>query len=160
MLTFFRSKFFTTEKLMSVINSVTRSPSIEKLIEMEVERRLKERQSEAQKAIEELRPLCEELPQSVIDPISLEVFDKPMVTRCGHTFERDSLISIVNSNPVINGVINGNINCPICKTESGAQYIYYDQAFKETIDQFKKIEEVFNKYVNKKHIHRIRGDSF
>lgn len=147
MLTFFRSKFFTTEKLMSVINSVTRSPSIENLIEMEVERRLKERQSEAQKAIEELRPLCEELPQSVIDPISLEVFDKPMVTRCAHTFERESLIAMYHADPRINQFGEQIINCPICKKPSCLQKIYYDLAFKENIDHLKKIKEVFNKHV-------------
>ena len=132
---------------MSVISGIARSPSIEKLIEMELERRLKERQSSAEKAIEELRPLCEELPQSVIDPISLEVFDKPMVTRCAHTFERESLIALYRSSPKINEIGDQIIHCPICKTESRLQYIYYDLAFKENIDHLKKIKEVFNKHV-------------
>jgi len=141
---------------MSAISSITRSPSIEALIEGEVEKRLKERQSAAEKALEELRPLCEKLPHSVIDPIDFHPFDKPMVMRCGHTFERESLMSIIRSNLAL----NGDIICPLCRAPTGGQYIYYDQSFKETVDHLKKIEEVFNKYVNDKHIYRFRGDSF
>lgn len=104
--------------------------------------------SAAEKALEELRPLCEELPQSVIDPISLEVFDKPMVTRCGHTFERESIVKLWNANPVINIYDQKIIDCPICKGKNALIYIFYDQAFRETIAHVKKIKEVFIKTMN------------
>jgi len=106
--------------------------------------------SSAEKALEELRPLCEELPQSVIDPISLEVFDKPMVTRCGHTFEKENIIKLWNANPLINIYDQKVIDCPICKGKNALIYIFYDQAFRETIAHVKKINEFFIKNMNSK----------
>ena len=99
--------------------------------------------SAAEKALEELRPLCEELPQSVIDPISLEVFDKPMVTRCGHTFERDSLIKMYDANPKINLMGREIIHCPTCRAELWLQGICHDKSFKETIDHLKLINKIW-----------------
>lgn len=106
--------------------------------------------SAAEKAIEELRPLCEELPQSVIDPISLEVFDKPMVTRCGHTFEKQSIIKLWDANPRRDVYGQKIIDCPVCRIETGLCYIFYDQAFRETIAHVKKINEVFVKTMSPK----------
>ena len=99
--------------------------------------------SAAEKALEELRPLCEELPQSVIDPISLEVFDKPMVTRCGHTFERDSLIKMYDANPKIDLMGREIIHCPTCRAELWLQGIYHDKSFRETIDHLKLINKIW-----------------
>jgi len=132
---------------MSTITEIRRTPSVEDFIEQEVERRLKEGQSAAEKSIEELRPLCEELPHSVIDPISLEPFSGPMVTQCGHTFERESLIKMYRANPKINEIGEQVINCPLCNGSLCLQRIYYDLAFEETVEHLKKIKEVFNKHV-------------
>ena len=99
--------------------------------------------STAEKALEELRPLCEELPQSVIDPISLEPLTEPMVTRCAHTFERESLISMYNSENKINKIGEAILNCPICRIESGIKYIYYDLAFEETLQHLKLINKIW-----------------
>lgn len=111
--------------------------------------------SAAEKALEELRPLCEELPQSVIDPISLEVFDKPMVTRCGHTFERESIVKLWDANPRRNIYGQKIIDCPVCRLETGLGYIFYDQAFQETIEHMKKINEVFIKNMGAKNRFRV-----
>jgi len=132
---------------MSAISRITRSPSIEAFIERELERRLKDKQSAAEKALEELKPLCDKLPYSAIDPISLEPFSGPMVTRCGHTFERESLIKMYRANPKINEIGEQVINCPICNGSLCLQRIYYDLAFEETVEHLKKIKEVFNKNV-------------
>ena len=99
--------------------------------------------SAAEKALEELRPLCEELPQSVIDPISLEPLTEPMVTRCGHTFERESLIGMYNSERKFNQIGETIIHCPICRTESTIKYIYYDLAFEQTIQHLKLINKIW-----------------
>lgn len=132
---------------MTTINGIKRTPSIEDFIEKELEKRLRERQSAAEKTLEELRPLCEELPPSVIDPISLEPFSGPMVARCGHTFDRESLIKMYRSNPLVDEIGKQIIHCPVCRGISCLQKIYYELAFEKTIDHLEKIKEVFNKHV-------------
>ena len=54
--------------------------------------------------VEELRPLCEELPPDALDPVTMEPLNTPTVYRCGHAFNIETVKSIITSNKLARGL--------------------------------------------------------
>ncbi len=93
--------------------------------------------------VEELRPLCEELPDCTLDPVTFEPLERPRVTRCGHTFNEDTIKSIFESKKRSRSDLN--IECPLCRKDSKINHLFYDQSFGETVGIIKRIKNVFDK---------------
>ncbi len=66
--------------------------------------------------VEELRPLCEELPPDALDPVTYEPFEIPVVYRCGHVFDKKTVKSMID---ISDPSRQGDLDCPICKLTSG-----------------------------------------
>ncbi len=121
-------------------NAATQTKSLEELFE--------EMKTADRKKLEELRPLCEELPVDALDPVTLEPFEEPKVAFCGHTLDMKTIKNIYNANRRVQEDGDPVIACPICKKDSSIYTIYYDHAFDETIGHLKKIRNIFNKKVS------------
>ncbi len=102
---------------------------------------MKAQKTLSDKIVEELRPLCEELPPDAMDPVTLEPFVKPMVTRCGHTIERQSIVEIYRRSKRSRD--DPLLDCPLCKRKISVKNIFYDHSFKEVISHLEKIRAVF-----------------
>ena len=87
-------------------------------------------------------PPEENVPECFICPISHEIMETPVVTPCGHTFEKVQLLQWVNS---------GHSNCPTCqkdlKLNSNPNNWSINYAIKSQIDEWKQknIESVYPK---------------
>lgn len=121
-------------------NAATQTKSLEELFE--------EMKTADRKKLEELRPLCEELPVDALDPVTLEPFEEPRLAKCGHTLDTKTMENIYNANRRVREDGDPVIACPICKDDSSVFTLYYDHAFDETIDHLKKIRGIFNKKVS------------
>ena len=108
-----------------------------------LKKELADRKSSAETMVDQLRGLCEELPEQTLDPVTYEVFDKPMLTHCGHTLDRDTVKNIYLSNRRVREDGDPIINCPTCREETSVYTTYFEQAFAETIEHLKKIQGVF-----------------
>ena len=85
------------------------------------DRELEIREMKAQKTmndriVEELRPLCEELPPDALDPVTYEPFEIPVVYRCGHVFDKKTVKSMID---ISDPSRQGDLDCPVCKLTSG-----------------------------------------
>ena len=87
-------------------------------------------------------PPKENVPACFICPISHEIMETPVVTPCGHTFEKVQLLQWVN---------NGHSNCPTCPKDlilnSNPNNWSINYAIKNQIDEWmqKSIEPVYPK---------------
>ena len=121
--------------------------------ESEMREELKERESEMWKVqaknitnnriVEELRPLCEEVPTDALDPVTLEPFEYPGLYRCGHALDASTIVKIAQSRNLSQ---QDNLQCPVCKKESVLKNIVTPLPLKGCVESFKKINEVFKKY--------------
>ena len=128
---------------MSSINSVTVSTQTMSFDEI-VEQAVKDKQSKAEKMIEELRPLCEEMPECTLDPVTYEVFKEPLAMRCSHSIGANTLSAIGKANGY---TMSSKVPCPLCRIETTGKCFIYEQSFDETIQHLKKITEVFTRGV-------------
>ncbi len=131
----------------SYANTSTQTMSFEEIVEQKVAERLKERQSSAESTLEQLRPLCEELPNSALDPITFNPMKIPLVMRCSHTLSADAVGKIAQIN---NFTKKDLIECPICRVKTQGYFFLYDQAFGETIEHLEKIKRIFEDYASEK----------
>ncbi len=117
----------------------TQTMSIDELLD----ERLKERQSKAERMIEELRPLCEELPLDALDPVSMEPFNGkniPIVYRCGHVFNKSTVKKMIDlSDPAR----LGDLDCPVCKLVCGRVQLLDCIPLEGLVDHMEKITKVF-----------------
>ncbi len=119
----------------------TQTMSIDELFE----ERYKERQTRDSKIVEELRPLCEELPPDALDPVTMEPFtleNIPLVFKCGHVFNKETIKSLIANNPEK----NSGISCAVCKEKIFKNHISECVPLEGLVGHNKKINRVFKKY--------------
>lgn len=72
-----------------------------------------------------------ELPEECYDPVSFDILTDPFITRCGHTFNGETLKSLAeraNSN---------EIECPLCKRIVNVNHSSYQRTLSKIISIFK-----------------------
>lgn len=79
-------------------------------------REIKLQKAISDRVVEELRPLCEELPDCALDPVTLEPMGNPIVMRCGHTFSSSTIVEIAKRN---NQKLKDALSCSICRQKTG-----------------------------------------
>ncbi len=118
--------------------------------ESEMRAELKDRESEmrevkAQKArdskiVEELRPLCEEVPNDARDPVSMKPFKTPLLYRCGHSLGISTILDIARRNSLHQDSL---IECPMCRRKSPLKSGVSPVNLMGCVEVFKKIEKIF-----------------
>ncbi len=113
------------------------------------DREIEIREMKAQKTmndriVEELRPLCEELPECALDPVTYEPIKTPLVMRCGHTLSSKTAGTLANAKGLKK---YDKIPCPLCRTETIGACFIYEQSFEETVEHLEKITKIFKKTV-------------
>ncbi len=127
--------------------------------ESEMRSELKEREFEMReirlnkardsRIVEELRPLCEEIPIPALDPVTFDPLEKAMVTECSHTFNWSTINHAIN---LIGGMqevkkLNG-MSCPTCRWKfSPSDGFFPCGSVRDMVEIFKKIAEVFKRNV-------------
>lgn len=122
----------------------TQTMSIDELLE----ERLKERASKAERVLEEIKPELEKALDEARDPVTYEIFEDPRVAFCTHTLDTSTICNIYSENPRKDKEGDDVINCPICRSECGVNWMFQEYAFKEVIGHLKKIGGFLNKYVS------------
>ncbi len=122
--------------------------------ESEMRDQLKEREAEMgevqaknitnNRIVEELRPLCEELPDCALDPVTYEPMRTPLVMRCSHSLSSETAVSVAKSMGLAK---DDMIPCPVCRTETRGYFFLYDQSFDETVEHLEKVTKIFKKTV-------------
>ena len=113
------------------------------------ERWLKAQKSISEKMIEELRPLCEELPSCALDPVTYEPLEEAMVTQCSHTFNRSSLVNAAESMGGMQEIKKmKGMPCPVCRWKfSPGPGLFPCGSVRDMVEIFKQISEVFKRNV-------------
>ncbi len=114
------------------------------------DRELEIREMKAQKTmndriVEELRPLCEELPPDALDPVTMEPLDRGMVFRCGHTLNITTIVSLAKANGLCQ---QDAMECPSCKAKTPLKQTYACFSLDNCTNTLKNISVAFNKHVN------------
>ncbi len=117
----------------------TQTMSIDELFE----ERYKERQTRDSKIVEELRPLCEELPPDALDPVTFEPLDRSIVYRCGHALNLSTVVSIAKTQKLYKQDL---IKCPSCNSSTTINMLYPYIPIEGCVEIFKKISGIFKKY--------------
>ncbi len=112
------------------------------------DREIEIREMKAQKTmndriVEELRPLCEELPPDALDPVTYEPFtvkNIPGVFKCGHVFNKETIQSLILSNKVTK---ESGIPCPVCKNRIGSNQISECVPLEGLTEHVQKITKIF-----------------
>ncbi len=90
--------------------------------------------------IEELRPLCEEVPNDARDPVSMEPFKSPGLYSCGHSLDISTILNIAR----INGLAQDSlIECPQCRRKSPVKSAISPVNLMGCVEVFNKIEKIF-----------------
>ena len=105
-------------------------------------RGLKIQKSMNDRIVEELRPLCEELPPDALDPVTFEPYDLPLVYRCGHVLNKKTIIKIAKENGLCQGDLT---DCPSCKTPSLISQFYDCIPLEGLVQHMQKITDIFQK---------------
>ncbi len=113
------------------------------------DRELEIREMKAQKTmndriVEELRPLCEELPECALDPVTYEPIRTPLVMRCSHALSAKAVEMIGKTKGF---TMDDKIPCPICRSETTGRFFLYDQSFDETVEHLEKVTKIFKRTV-------------
>ncbi len=93
--------------------------------------------------VEELRPLCEELPPDALDPVTMEPFEIPVVYRCGHIFDKATVKSLISQ---IGPLWNGDLDCPVCKLTTGRIQLLQCIPLEGLVEHLQKIEKIFKEH--------------
>ncbi len=107
------------------------------------ERNLKEKNVLNKRFIEELRPLCEELPPDALDPVTMEPLSReniPIVYRCGHVFNKETIKNIIISNKLLKG---SDLNCPVCRLVCGRIQLIDCIPLEGLVEHMEKITKIF-----------------
>ncbi len=103
--------------------------------------------------VEELRPLCEELPPDALDPVTMEPFNLdniPGVFKCGHVLNRETIRSLVSSRQTVD---QGNgIGCPVCKSRIYKNEISECVPLEGVVEHLQKITKVFKEISKKENV--------
>lgn len=138
------------------VNVATQTMSFDEIVEEAIRKRQRAEEVEeesakrsrtaAERIVEELRPLCSEVPNAALDPVSMEPLDEAMVTRCSHTFNWETLKKLYDSIGIEEMRKLGGMPCPTCR------WVFHPKseccasgASRDMVEIFKKIEEVFKK---------------
>lgn len=122
----------------------TQTVSFEELVEQAMQERLRERQSAAERTLEELRPLCEEVPDCVCDPITYEALSSSATYGCGHSFSVSTVGDIAKAEKLTKKDL---FVCPVCRQRYPITSFYSSIAIDQSTEQFQKISRVFKRYV-------------
>ncbi len=131
-------------------NAATQTLSIQELCQEYMqdnpaflEDQVKAKQTLNDKIIEELRPLCEELPPDALDPVTMEPFTTaniPGVFKCGHVFNKETIQNIILLKEVKRG---SGIPCPTCKASIGGNQISESIPLEGLVEHMQKINKIF-----------------
>ncbi len=120
--------------------------------ESEARAELKEREAEVRelkyekardsKIVEELRPLCEEIPNDALDPVTMEPLYKPATYGCGHTINSSTIVAIAKASNLCQQDL---MSCPVCKNKSVLNDFFVSVSLKGCVEIFEKISKVFAK---------------
>ena len=105
------------------------------------ERKLKEKGFLNEKLIEELRPLCEELPPDALDPVTMEPFERPLIYRCGHAIDTSTAVKIAKMKKLNR---ESSLECNLCKVTTPLKGLYSCFTLEGCIERIKKIKNLFN----------------
>ncbi len=94
--------------------------------------------------VEELRPLCEELPPDALDPVTMEPIDRCMVLRCGHSLNITTIVSLAKSNGLCQ---QDAMECPMCKVKTPLKQAYTCYSLDHCSRNFQRINKVFQSHV-------------
>ncbi len=109
-------------------------------IETMVKEKAKRRKTMSERLVKKLRPLCRELPDCVLDPVTYEPMKTPVSMRCSHSLSADTAAKIAAAKGLTK---KDKIPCPICRTETQGYFFLYEQSFDETIQHLEKIKNLF-----------------
>ena len=112
-------------------------------------RELKVQKTVNDRIVEELRPLCEGLPDCALDPVTYEPLEKAMVTECSHTFNWSTINHAIDSIGGMQEVkkLNG-MACPVCRWKfSPSDGFFPCGSIRDMVEIFKTISEVFKRNV-------------
>lgn len=124
----------------------------EQLETLEAENRteLKEREAEMRdvrlnkardsRIVEELRPLCEELPPDALDPVTMEPLKNSIVYRCGHPLNMSTVVTIAKTNRLCKKDL---IKCPVCTLPTPINRLYPYIPIEGCVEIFEKIKNIF-----------------
>ncbi len=73
------------------------------------------------------------LNEECIDPVTLEIMKDPYVTRCGHSFDFDTLNKLFDKDDIT------NIVCPICQQQIIFDSMVRNNALRNIIELFKNV---------------------
>ena len=72
------------------------------------------------------------VPDHLLCPISLSVFKDPAVTRCGHTFERKSIIKALRVSSM----------CPVCRKQARVADLTTNYGIKASVEEHNKLKDL------------------
>ena len=107
-------------------------------------REVKTSKSIDSKIVEELRPLCEELPPDALDPVTMEPLNRSIVYRCGHSINISTVVQIAKKKNLCQEDL---IKCPSCNSSTKISMLYPYIPIEGCIESFEKISKVFAKNV-------------
>ena len=107
----------------------------------------KRQRTAAERIVEELRPLCGEVPDVALDAVTFEPLDKAMVLACSHSFNWSTIKQAVDSVGGMQEVRKlSGLPCPTCRWKfSPSSQMIACASSRHMTEHFKKIEEVFKK---------------
>ena len=105
-------------------------------------REVKTSKSRDSRIVEELRPLCEEIPNDALDPVTMEIFDEPATYGCGHTINSSTIVSIAKAQGLCKKDL---ISCPVCKNQSVLTRFFMPINLVGCVEIFEKISKAFAK---------------
>lgn len=107
-----------------------------------VEQAVKEKQRWNDRVVEELKPLCEELPPDALDPVTMEPLYQGQNFRCGHAINTTTVVTLGNLSQ--KALTQGLLDCPVCKTPQAISQLRVSFPFRGCIEHLIKIKKVFN----------------
>ena len=138
-----KSIFFDLESVLRQQLESQENENRKDLQDREIElREVKERRILNEKLIQELRPLCEELPPDALDPVTYELLDRGMVFRCGHTLNITTVVGLAKANGLCQ---QDAMECPSCKVKTPLKQTYSCYALRNCTEILKKISDVLKK---------------
>ena len=106
-------------------------------------REVKTSKSIDSKIVEELRPLCEELPPDALDPVTMEPLERSITYRCGHALNISTVVEITKNQNLCK---KDQIKCPSCNSSTTINRLYPYMPIRGCVEVFQKISEVFKRY--------------
>ena len=103
---------------------------------------LKKQKSINDKLVEELRPLCKELPLDALDPVTMEPYDMAMVFRCGHSINIKTMVNFAKAQKLYR---EDPMACSSCRVETSINKTYPCFSLDNCVNHIKEINKIFIK---------------